>query len=335
MDLDFRVACGFFDHWKAVLLARKLGPQAVISLLRIWSFCRQWHPGDGRMHRLTDEQIEAAACWQGEAGQLVGTLVEVRLLDGEPGKREVHEWKEHQPWSAGEPKRIRDASAAGRKSAETKAQRLNATSTPGQRQVNATSTPRQPLSFPFLSSPEEKNLIPAPHPSVGSSGTCRADGATPATRPLQGRNAKPPDDPAEEPARRDRAARAGNGQTGPLLVLQPDNGAQKVSRLRGPDGELLRRFGAAHREEIGVPCRFAFARDRKIAQDLLGLYAPELLGDLVDAYWHEVHRYRQTPDEDRQPGIGASKLDFPGFSAQIPNLFRNYEFDSAKKGRPA
>jgi len=203
--------------------------------------------------------------------------------------------------------------------------------------VNAASMPRQnPAPAPApASTTEQQILIPAPHPSVGSSRACRADGATPATRPLQGRNAKPPDDPAEEPARRDRAARAGNGQTGPLLVLQPDNGAQKVSRLRGPDGELLRRFGAAHREEIGVPCRFAFARDRKIAQDLLGLYAPELLGDLVDAYWHEVHRYRQTPDEDRQPGIGASKLDFPGFSAQIPNLFRNYEFDSAKKGRPA
>jgi len=111
---DLRLALDFVDHPKAVKLRRRLGAEAVLSLLRLWAFAAQRHP-DGLLAGVDDDDLEIAARWSDErAGELVPVLVELGFLEGPPQGRALHDWEEHQPWVSTAPQRTARARAAAR-----------------------------------------------------------------------------------------------------------------------------------------------------------------------------------------------------------------------------
>jgi hypothetical protein len=56
---------------------------------------------DGDLAGMSAEDIELAADWTGEIDALVRELASVGFLDGDDGGYRLHDWAEHQPWSAG------------------------------------------------------------------------------------------------------------------------------------------------------------------------------------------------------------------------------------------
>ncbi len=50
---------------------------------------------------MTAEDIELASDWAGDNDALVRELASVGFLDGDAGSYRLHDWAEHQPWSAG------------------------------------------------------------------------------------------------------------------------------------------------------------------------------------------------------------------------------------------
>lgn len=55
----------------------------------------------GDLSGLTDEDLELAVDWHGDAGALIATLEAVGFLDGPENSRVIHDWLTHQPWVAG------------------------------------------------------------------------------------------------------------------------------------------------------------------------------------------------------------------------------------------
>ena len=88
------------DHPKVRTLARRLGINhgwAVGILELLWHFAAQYAPR-GDIGRYSDEEIAEGCSWPSErpAGELIGALVECRLLDQDEEYRLlVHDWAEH------------------------------------------------------------------------------------------------------------------------------------------------------------------------------------------------------------------------------------------------
>jgi hypothetical protein len=96
---DIRLSIAACTHFKLERLRLLLGGQACWALVCLWAYAgdQRW---DGDLSGMTDEDIEGAARWIGEPGELVKALVRLRLLDGAAGHRRVHDWAEHQPYAA-------------------------------------------------------------------------------------------------------------------------------------------------------------------------------------------------------------------------------------------
>jgi hypothetical protein len=110
---DARISTALPRHPKTVKLQRRLGAQGCWSLLCLFLWVAENRP-EGDLRGMTGEDIEIAANWQGDVGEFVRTLVEVRFLDGQDATYKIHDWAEHNPWAAGRPGRIEKArSAAG------------------------------------------------------------------------------------------------------------------------------------------------------------------------------------------------------------------------------
>jgi len=101
MNTDIRLSVLFFDHPKTLKLRRRLGPEGVECLLRLWVWAAQNRP-DGDFHGMDEEDIEIAARWVNESLTFCQTLVELRWLDvaGSPNSYHLHDWKDHNPWAA-------------------------------------------------------------------------------------------------------------------------------------------------------------------------------------------------------------------------------------------
>jgi hypothetical protein len=101
VDPDFRVACGFFGHPKTKKLRRALGYAGVIALMKLWAWATTQR-SDGDLAGLSDVDLEEAVDWpdMGEAGTLLPALVAVRFVDGEEGRRVLHDWLENNPYVA-------------------------------------------------------------------------------------------------------------------------------------------------------------------------------------------------------------------------------------------
>lgn len=100
MSTDARLSTGLPGHPKTKKLVRRLGPAAGWSLVCLILWARANRP-DGDLEGMTAEDIELAADWAGDNDALVRELASVGFLDGSEGAYQLHDWSEHQPWSAG------------------------------------------------------------------------------------------------------------------------------------------------------------------------------------------------------------------------------------------
>lgn len=96
---DIRIQSTWVRHPKRLKLRRRLGGDGIVSVEDLWHFTAANKP-DGDLSGMSCEDVELAANWEGEPGELVATMLDVRLLDGEEGRLRVHDWAEHQPWAA-------------------------------------------------------------------------------------------------------------------------------------------------------------------------------------------------------------------------------------------
>lgn len=114
MNTDIRISVNFFEHPKTTRLKKQLGPESIVSLLTLWTWAAKNRP-DGILTNLTDDDVEAAAQWDGEPGIFVNTLVKLRFLDndsltvvnGRSTKNNdterryvIHDWRSHNPWAS-------------------------------------------------------------------------------------------------------------------------------------------------------------------------------------------------------------------------------------------
>ncbi|MGG6341531.1 hypothetical protein ACQ5SB_20675 [Stenotrophomonas geniculata] len=100
MSTDARLSTGLPGHPKTKKLVRRLGPAAGWSLVCLILWARANRP-DGDLEGMTAEDIELAADWAGDNDAFVRELAAVGFLDGVEGDYQLHDWAEHQPWSAG------------------------------------------------------------------------------------------------------------------------------------------------------------------------------------------------------------------------------------------
>ena len=115
MNSDIRIAVGWADHPKTERLARACGPDACRCLIRLWSWTACNRP-TGDMAGLTDEDLEIAAGWRGDAGKFITALRDLRWVDGEAPAYQMHEWAEHESWASAAPERSETAREAGKAS---------------------------------------------------------------------------------------------------------------------------------------------------------------------------------------------------------------------------
>lgn len=100
---DARLQFSLPSHPKTQKLIRRLNPHGEVGawfLVRMILWTCQVRPS-GDLSRMTDEDLEIAVHWTGQAGTLVAAMAEVGFLDGAEGERRWHDWCVHQPWAAG------------------------------------------------------------------------------------------------------------------------------------------------------------------------------------------------------------------------------------------
>lgn len=164
---DVRISVGLPHHPKTKKLRRRVGVEGCWSLivLFLWVGSERW---DGDLEGMSDEDIELAADWEGEPDAFVAAMVEVGFLRGDPGKRAVHGWQEHNPYAAGKGARI----AKGKKAAEARWGKRkhapgiddDATSMPGASNKHAAGTSEQcpPAPAPAPTFPTDRSDPPPP-----------------------------------------------------------------------------------------------------------------------------------------------------------------------------
>lgn len=172
MNTDFRVSVDFFSHHKARKLRRRLGADALLSLLQLWAYAAKMR-ADGSLAGMDAEDVELAAGWDGEIGVFTEALIEIGFIDRHEGGMVLHDWAENNPWAAGADTRREAASIAGKASAAARASKaksdgpFNARSTPVGESFNGSATPS-----PYPSPEEEKDIKAPPssskRPPVGA-----------------------------------------------------------------------------------------------------------------------------------------------------------------------
>lgn len=108
---DIRLSVGFLTHPKTRRLRRRLGADAVLSLIALfaWTATNRY---TGDLSGLSDDDIEDVADWDGAAGAFALELASIGWIEGAPGMRRIHDWHEHNPYAATKGKRIARAKAA-------------------------------------------------------------------------------------------------------------------------------------------------------------------------------------------------------------------------------
>lgn len=134
--VDFRVETDFRHHGKIKELEVQLGPEGVVSLIRLWAFAAE-HRTNGVLADMSEESIGAAALWPRDDDTLfVRTLARLALLDAtswttspsdeysweeEPddellpvGPFAIHNWERRNPYRFGAAERSAKAKKAAR-----------------------------------------------------------------------------------------------------------------------------------------------------------------------------------------------------------------------------
>src|SRR5690349_10335179 len=111
MPDDARISTALPRHPKAVKLKRRLGASGCWSLICLLLWVAENRP-EGDLKDMTAEDLEIAAGWEGDSGEFVEVLCDLRFLDCSAGHYQVHDWAEHNPFCASRPRRIAAAKAA-------------------------------------------------------------------------------------------------------------------------------------------------------------------------------------------------------------------------------
>lgn len=165
MNSDIRLSVDFFSHHKTKKVLRKIGPEGVICLVRLFCYVGKFRP-EGRLEGMDVEGISDAVDWSGDAEELVSTLCGAGFIEqSDDGVYIIHDWKKHNPWAAGANERSLAASKAGKASAEKRAKTAK-NPTDVQREGNGRSTESNEASTPSPSpspSPKEYTTPLTPH----------------------------------------------------------------------------------------------------------------------------------------------------------------------------
>lgn len=112
MNTDIRLKVGFLDNQKVVKLQRRLGAEAVLSLIRLWIYAAENKP-DGILDGFDSEDIEIICCWS-HADGILPALLKLKLLEQIVGGFIIHDWEEHNPWAANAKSRSEQAKEAAK-----------------------------------------------------------------------------------------------------------------------------------------------------------------------------------------------------------------------------
>lgn len=112
MSADARLSAALPGHPKTKKLIRRCGEAGAWHLVCLILWARVNRP-DGDLSGMTAEDIELAVDWRGDPDAFVSALDQVGFLDGQEGEYRLHDWAEHQPWSAGSEARSEKARWAG------------------------------------------------------------------------------------------------------------------------------------------------------------------------------------------------------------------------------
>lgn len=91
MATDARISTGLPTHPKTKKLVRRLGGDAGWRLVCLFLWAAA-HRSDGILSNMSDEDIELAAEWHGQAGSFVTALVDVGFIKGAERSRTLTDW---------------------------------------------------------------------------------------------------------------------------------------------------------------------------------------------------------------------------------------------------
>jgi hypothetical protein len=192
MNTDIRLSIKFLRNPKTVKLKRRLGSDGVLSLISLWLWVAESRPdgdlgetvsNDETKSKMSVEDIEIAAVWDGDSGLFVDTLTNIGFLKLTDHGYEIHDWKDHNPWACdvdkrGNESRLARLAGVNKKLYEelkvknikglTKHQYtglLNGSLTVSQVSVDGSLTERQPDVKPALSPTPTPAPTPAPAPT--------------------------------------------------------------------------------------------------------------------------------------------------------------------------
>lgn len=161
MNSDIRLSIGWNRHPKIIKLRRKLGADGVLALVCLWTFAGEQRP-DGVLSGMDDDDIAIAAEYPGDAGTLVSTLANLRLLDRADGGWTIHDWRDNNPWAFGHKAR----SDKAKKAIQARWDRRNKPDNdPENGKKNTTSTESDTTSIEKQHTSNTPSPSPSPSPS--------------------------------------------------------------------------------------------------------------------------------------------------------------------------
>ncbi len=99
MNSDIRLSVTFFQHRKTKKLAKKLGDEAVLSLLKLWSRVAIEKP-DGILSGWDHEDISLEADYGGDSEKFLDCLMVAGFIDHNEIGYSLHNWATRQGWVA-------------------------------------------------------------------------------------------------------------------------------------------------------------------------------------------------------------------------------------------
>lgn len=100
MPIDVQLNVGFLDNWKIIKLRRRIGADAVLSLLKLWCVARTSKP-DGNLGHVSPEDLEIMSSWNGSQNAFYETIRDLRLIDETQDGVSIHDWAEHESYANG------------------------------------------------------------------------------------------------------------------------------------------------------------------------------------------------------------------------------------------
>ena len=139
MLVDIRIQSELPRHRKFKRLKRIVGPGAMEHLVTFWCTVAEQLP-NGALNGWSNDDIEDAANWDGEAGVFISAMVESGFLDVNETGFEPHDWAENQPWASKARDRIESARKAGKASVCVRRERYGTAQPPNDSRTDRSKT---------------------------------------------------------------------------------------------------------------------------------------------------------------------------------------------------